>query len=121
MVSQEQFEELRSKLATYEALQELGQAEMQAEVKAQVGQVTTGLQELYNTASVAVGAVAFRVEQFEEKIRGGGGGAMQGQRSLLDNKNMNVGVFDKTDQWRTWKSEVEDYTEETMPGIHKHL
>ena len=44
MVSQEQFEKLRSELATYETLQELGQAEMQAEVKTQVGQVTTGLQ-----------------------------------------------------------------------------
>ena len=67
MVSQKQFEELRSKLATYEALQELGQAEMQAEVKLQVGEVTAGLRELYNTASVAVGAVAFRVEEFEKK------------------------------------------------------
>ena len=67
MVSQEQFEELRSKLATYEALQELGQTEMQAEVKMQVGQVTAGLQELYNTASMAVGAVAFRVEKFKER------------------------------------------------------
>ena len=120
MVSQEQFEEVRSKLATYEALQGLGQAEMQAEVKVQVGDFTAGLQELYNTASVAVGAVASRVEKLEEKIRGGGG-AMQGQRSLLHYKNMNVGVLEKIDQWRTWKSEVEDYTEETMPGIHKYL
>ena len=46
---------------------------------------------------------------------------MQGQRSLLHYKNMNVGVLQKIDQWRTWKSEVEDYTEETMPGIHKYL
>jgi len=117
MVSQEQFEELRSKLATYEALQELGQAKMQAEVKVQVGEVTAGLQELYNTASVAVGAVAFRVDEFEKKIRGGGAG----QKSLLHYKNMNVGVLEKIDQWRAWKSEVEDYTEETMPGIHKYL
>ena len=86
MVSQEQFEKLRSKLATYEAQQVLGQAKMQAEVKEQVGEVTAGLKELYNTASVAVGAVASRVEKLEEKIRGGGGGAMQGQRSLLHTK-----------------------------------
>ena len=33
MVSQEQFEELRSKLAIYEAQQVLGQAKMQADVK----------------------------------------------------------------------------------------
>ena len=70
MVSQEQFEELRSKLATYEAQQVLGQAKMQAEVKEQIGEVTAGLKELYNTASVAVGAVALRVEKLKEKIRG---------------------------------------------------
>ena len=51
MVSQEQFEELRSKLATYEAQQVLCQAKMQTEVKEQVGEVTAGLKKLYNTAS----------------------------------------------------------------------
>ena len=45
-----------------------------------------------------------RVEQLEEQIRGGGGGgAMQGQRSLLHYKNMSVGVLEKIDQWRMWK------------------
>ena len=120
MVSLEQFEELRLRLVAYEAQQELGQTKMKSEVKEQVSEVTDGLKELYNTASVAVGAVASRVDKLEEKIRGGGG-AMQGQRSLLHYKNMNVGVLEKIDQWRTWKSEVEDYTEETMPGIHKYL
>ena len=120
MVSFEQFEVLRLRLVAYEDQQELGQTTMKSEVKEQVSEVTDGLKELYNTASVAVGAVALRVDKLEEKIRGGGG-AMQGQRSLLHYKNMNVGVLEKIDQWRTWKSEVEDYTEETMPGIHKYL
>ena len=46
---------------------------------------------------------------------------MQGQRSLLHYKNMNVGVLEKIDQWRTWKADVEDYAEETMPGIRSYL
>jgi len=71
MVSQEQFEELRIKLATYEAQQELSQTRMQAEVKEQVSEVTAGLKELYNTASVAVGLVASRVDKLESKISGG--------------------------------------------------
>ena len=66
MVSQEQFEELRVKLATYEAQQELSQTRMQAEVKEQVSEVTAGLKELYNTASVAVGLVASRVDKLDE-------------------------------------------------------
>ena len=94
MVSLEQFEELRLKLVAYESQQAVGQAEMKAEVKDQVSEVTDGLKELYNTASVAVGTVAARVEQIEEKIRGG---AMQGQKSLLHHKNMTVSVLEKMD------------------------
>jgi len=118
MVSLEQFEELRLRFVAYEVQQELGQAKMKAEVKDQVSEVTDGLKELYNTASVAVCTVASRVDNFEEKIRDG---AMQGQKSLLHYKNMSVGVLEKMDQWRTWKADVEDYTEEAMPGIRSYL
>ena len=116
MVSQEQFEELRVKLATYEAQQELSQARMQTEVKEQVSEVTAGLKELYNTASVAVGLVASRLDKLESKINGGGG-----QKSLLHYKNMTVNILEKIDRWRTWKADVEDYIEETMPGIRGYL
>ena len=92
MVSLEQFEELRLRLVAYEAQQAVGQAEMKSEVKDQVSEVTDGLKELYNTASVAVGTVAARVDKLEEKIRGG---AMQGQKSLLHHKNMTVAVLEK--------------------------
>ena len=121
MVSLEQFEELRLRPVAYEAQQQLRQTQMKAEVKEQVSDVTDGLKALYNTASIAVGTVASRVDKLEEKIGGGGGGAMQGQRSLLHYKNMNVGVLEKIDQWRMWKSEVEDYAEETMPGIREYI
>ena len=40
MVGQKQFEELRVKLATYEAQQELSKTRMQTEVKEQVSEVT---------------------------------------------------------------------------------
>ena len=118
MVSFDQFEELRLRLVAYEAQQELGQAKTKAEVKDQVSEVTDGLKELYNTASVAVGMVASRVDKLEEKIRGG---AMQGHKSLLHYKNMTLGVLEKMDQWRTWKADVEAYTEEAMPGIRMYL
>ena len=59
------------RFVAYEAQLELGQTKMKAEVKDQVSEVTDGLKELYNTASVAVGTVASRVDQLEEKIRGG--------------------------------------------------
>ena len=46
---------------------------------------------------------------------------MQGQRSLLHYKNMKVPVLEKMEGWRTWTADVEDYTEETMPGIRADL
>ena len=73
------------------------------------------LKELYTTASAAVGKLDAPVEKLESK---GGGGS---QKSLLHYKNMTVNVLEKMDQWRTWKTDVEDYTEETLPGIGGYL
>jgi len=123
MVSLEQFEELRLKLVAYESQQAVGQTEMQQEVRSQVSEVTDGLKELYTTASIAVGAVATKVERIEESLaaqRARGAGSDR-QRSLLHHKNMTVAVLEKMDQWRSWTADVEDYTEETMPGIRVDL
>ena len=123
MVSQEQFEELRLKLVAYESQQAVGQTEMQQEVRSQVSEVTDGLKELYTTASIAVGAVATRVERIEESLaaqRARGAGSDR-QRSLLHHKNMTVAVLEKMDQWRSLTADVEDYMEETMPGIRVDL
>ena len=70
MVSKEGFEELWSKLTTYEAQQELSQTQMKEEVNEQVGEVTLGLKELYTTASAVVGQLGARVEKLE--LKGGG-------------------------------------------------
>jgi len=124
LVNQEQFEELRLKLVAYESQQADNQAGMQQEVKNQVSEVSDGLKELYTVANIAVGAVATRVTKIEESLaeqRSRGGGATQGQRSLLHHKHMTVAVLDKLDQWRSWTADVEDYTEETMPGIRTDL
>ena len=114
MVSKEEFEELRSKLATYEAQQKLSLAQMKDEVKEQVGEVAVGLKELYTQASAAVGKLDARVERLESK-----GGS--GQKSLLHYKNMTVNVLEKIDQWRNWKSDVEDYTETRCQGSEDTL
>ena len=124
LVNQEQFEELRLKLVAYESQQADNQAGMQQEVKNQVSEVSDGLKELYTVANIAVGAVATRVSRIEEVLaeqKSRGGERMQGQRSLLHYKNMTVPVLDKMDGWRSWTADVEDYTEETMPGIRADL
>ena len=139
LVNKEQFEELRVRLVAYESQQAIGQAEMQQEVKNQVSEVTEGLKALYTTAdlaigiaNLAIGAVAIRVQRIEEELiaqreererrrNERGGGEDRGPKSLLHSKNMKVPVLDKPDGWRNWLADVEDYTEETMPGIREHL
>ena len=96
---------------------------MQQEVRNQVSDVSDGLTELYTVANIAVGAVATRVTKIEEsgaEQRARGTGSDR-QRSLLHHKNMTVAVLEKMDQWRSWTADVEDYTEETMPGIRVDL
>jgi len=132
LVNKEQFEELRVRLVAYESQQAIGQAEMQQEVKSQVSEVTDGLKALYTVADLAIGAVASRVQRIEEELTAqgerekrrnerGGGEDRTGPKSLLHYKNMKVPVLDKPDGWRNWLADVEDYTEETMPGIRGHL
>ena len=67
MVSKEEFEEFRAKLAVCEAQQKASQAQMKEEVKEQVGEVAVGLKELYTQASAAVGKLDVRVEKLEAK------------------------------------------------------
>ena len=130
LVNKEQFEELRVRLVAYESQQRASQIGMQQEVRKQVGEVSEGLKDLYTVANVAVGAVANRVQRIEEELiaqeerrnnRRGGGEQMQGQKSLLHYKNMKVPVLEKMEGWRNWTADVEDYTEETMPGIRAGL
>ena len=130
IVNQEQFEELRLRLVAYESQQSASQTGMQQEVKKQVSEVSEGLKDLYTVANVAVGAVASRVQRIEEELtaqeerrnsRRGGEDVMHGQKSLLHYKNMKVPVLEKMEGWRSWTADVEDYTEETMPGIRADL
>ena len=67
MVSKEEFEELRAKLATYEAQQKESQAQIKEEVREQVGEVAVARRELYAQASSAVGKFDTRVEKLEAK------------------------------------------------------
>ena len=132
LVNKEQFEELRVRLVAYESQQSASQTGMQQEVKNQVGEVTEGLKALYTVADLAIGAVASRVQRIEEELTAQGerekmrnerrgGEDRTGPKSLLHYKNMKVPVLDKPDGWRNWLADVEDYTEETMPGIRADL
>ena len=91
------------------------QEEIKEEARIHVDSVAVGLRELYAQASSAVTKLDTRVEQLEAKGLGGG------PKPLLLPKHMTLSTLEKTDQWRGWKSDIEDYSEETLPGIKEHL
>ena len=115
MVSKEEFEELRAKLIAYEQQQNESQQTNKDEVRIQVDSVAVGFRELYAQASSAVTKLDTRVEKSEAKGTGGG------QKSLLHYKNMTISVLEKMDQWRSWKSDIEDYTEETLRQVSEGI
>ena len=51
------------------------------------------------------------------KIEGGGGKG----RSLILAKNMTTDQLDKHEGWKAWKSDTEDYCEETFAGMKEIL
>ncbi len=110
-------EELREKLVLYEAQQEEAARTMRTEVATQVGQVAEGLRDLYSKADAALIKLARRIDELEAKDGGGGGKP----KSLLNTKTMTLEKLEKTDEWRKWKADLEDYSEEIMPGIKEQL
>ena len=43
------------------------------------------------------------------------------EKTLMHVKNLIPSKLDKTEDWRKWRQEVEDYTEEVFPGMKKVL
>ena len=48
-------------------------------------------------------------------------GKSKDHRTLLLAKDMKPNMFDKEEQWRRWKSDIEDYCEEIFPGMKEML
>jgi len=111
MVSQEEFDLLKSKLATYEEQQAKQAEEMREAVAREVTKVSTGLTDLYSKTAAAVSDLEAKIRKLEGSYGGKAG------RTLLNLKNAQPDKLSKNDEWRQWKSDVEDYCEETFAGM----
>ena len=73
------------------------------------------LQKLYEVTSNELEGVKERLEQVEKN------GYHHGKGKILAAKQMMPRVLDKQEDWKQWRSEVEDYCEEVMDGTWNFL
>ena len=96
---------LRSTLATYEKT-----------VKEEITSVAGGLRDLCGKADIAIVNLELRVQSLEQQKP-----AATDNRTLLNAKDMKPSVLTKDEDWRRWKSDIEDYAEEMFHGMKEVL
>ena len=106
------------KLAEYEKAQEDWKANISNQVTFEIGKVTGGIGELYNKVELMLGMFDTRLRSLENE---GKNTDKNQSKSLLLAKDMKPTSLDKEDQWRRWKSDIEDYCEEVFPGMKDML
>ena len=107
--------DLRKKLQVYETQQEKIVAEMKSQLTIEVAAVATGLRELYEKVGTTVQQMEHRLVSLEKRD------GTKGHRSLISAKHMTPEKLTKPEEWRNWKSDVEDYCEEQFSGMKEIL
>ena len=107
-----------AKLAEYEKVQNEWKTNLAQQVTFEIGKVTGGIGELYKKVELMLRMFDARLKDVE---REGKQSSKDCSKSLLVAKDMKPPVLDKEDQWRRWKSDIEDYCEEVFPGMKEML
>ena len=117
---QGEMQELKEKLMNYEVQQSDLQARMTSTIKEEINSVAGGLHDLYRKTEQAVTNLEMRtrtLEQAKEKMTS----SMTEKATLLSAKDMKPNILQKDEEWRRWKSDIEDYTEEVFRGMKEML
>ena len=117
---QGEMQELKAKLMNYEVQQSDLQARMTSTIKEEINSVVGGLHDLYRKTEQAVMNLEMRtrtLEQAKEKMTSN----MTEKATLLSAKDMKPNILQKDEEWRRWKSDIEDYTEEVFRGMKEML
>ena len=116
--------DLFNKLGLYEKQQAEGKAELQKAIALEISKVTGVINDLHAQASNAATQTSTAVSVLEQRVQALERAHVQGSRekkTLLNLKDLKPRELTKDDEWRRWKSEVEDFTEETFPGMKAML
>ena len=108
--------DLLEKLAKYEQEQTAWKEDLAGAVRMEIGRVTGSLGELYSNVQTHITMFEERIRKVEQEER-----KMKTHKSLLYAKDMKPNVLNKDEEWRRWKSDVEDYTEEAFAGMKDML
>ena len=109
--------ELTRKLSVFEQQQNALIENVNKQVTEEVGKVTVGLQELYGQASEAIAELRNRLE----RVEGTGETRAPNRKSLVHAKSIIPEKITKKEEWKQWKSDVEDYCEEMFEGMKEML
>ena len=110
--------------AMAELRNELGQTINDA--RAEFNKIREEMGAVWGQAGSAVGELRERIQQLEMGSTGEGGGEDGirkggGKGGYLPMKNMTPKVLSKEEEYRSWKEDVEDYLDESMPGMRELL
>ena len=106
------------KLKEYEQQQTTWKSSLASQVAHETGKVVGGLTELHRMVDNSLNMFNERLKALEQD--GKDGGKSHG-KSLLAAKDMKPGTLDKEENWRKWKSDIEDYCEEMFPGLKEMM
>ena len=110
--SEEKMQTLIGQLDNYAKEQAAWKEDMAVAVRVEIGRVTGSLGELYSNVQTHIHLFEERIRKNEQEHRND-----KHRHGLLHVKDMKPSVLEKDDQWRRWKSDVEDYAEETFMGM----
>ena len=106
---------MTAKLVAYEQQQAGLQAALTKTVKEELDSVAGGLRDLYAKTAEAVTGLEKRMLNVEREK------SNKEQKTLMNTKDMKPSVLNKDDEWRRWKSDIEDYAEEVFQGMKDML
>ena len=106
---------MTAKLVAYEQQQAGLQAALTKTVKEELDSVAGGLRDLYAKTAEAVTGLEKRMLSVEREK------SNKEQKTLMNTKDMKPSVLNKDDEWRRWKSDIEDYAEEVFQGMKDML
>ena len=106
---------MTAKLVAYKQQQAGLQAALTKTVKEELDSVAGGLRDLYAKTAEAVTGLEKRMLNVEREK------SNKEQKTLMNTKDMKPSVLNKDDEWRRWKSDIEDYAEEVFQGMKDML
>ena len=103
---------LVNKLKEYEQQQDSWKHTLASQVAHETGKVVGGLTELHKKVEQTLTMFNERLNANDERWANTEQGERRDTKTLLAAKDMKPTTLEKEEQWRRWKSDIEDYCEE---------